>query len=131
MKGGRERWTPGMQSFLDCVSNSALGHIKTVGSLYTWTNKRSSLIQKRLDRMLANKDWFNLFTEAIVMVKNRGIMDHCPLICSFPMQLEKVSKPFHFHNYMTEIDGFLPTVSKAWEIQWYGDPMANLVRKLK
>lgn len=118
--------------FLDCVSNSALGHIKTVSSLFTWTNKRAStLIHKRLDRMLGNKEWFNLFSEAVVVVKNRGLMDHCPLLCTIPLQLEKIRKSFQFQNYMTEVNGFLDSVSKAWATPWFGDPMAILNQKLK
>lgn len=54
--GGREHWTLEMQEFKDCVTNVGLGHINTVGHLFTWTNKRLvDPVHKRLDRMLANK----------------------------------------------------------------------------
>lgn len=100
VKGGREHWTPGMQSFLDCTSDALLGQIKTVGSLFTWTNKRvsnnNSLVQKRLDRMLCNKEWFDVFSEGYIIVKNKGLMDHCPLLCLVPMHLERVRKSFQF-----------------------------------
>lgn len=38
--GSNERWTPDMQSFRDCIATAGLGHINTVGSHFTWTNKR-------------------------------------------------------------------------------------------
>lgn len=93
-----------MQDFRDCITNSGLGHINTVGSLYTWTNKRpNDPIQKRLDQMLENKEWLSTFTESIVLVKSRGLMDHHPLLLSVPMQVERFIKPFQFFNYMTNL----------------------------
>lgn len=32
---------------------------------------------------------------------------------------------------MKDLDGFLPTVAKAWDSKWFGDPMAILDRKLR
>lgn len=96
-KGGRDHWTPAMQSFKDCVFDASLGHIKMIGPLFTWTNKRLSyLIQRRLDRMLCNKEWFNNFGDSFVLVKNREIMDHCRLLCSVHLQLEKITSLFSF-----------------------------------
>lgn len=81
--------------------------------------------------MLANSSWFSTFNEGVVWVKNRGLMDHCPLVFSTPMQLERFSKPFQFYNFMTDLDGFAEAVSSAWSGEWFGDPMAILVRRLQ
>ncbi|XP_074326634.1 uncharacterized protein LOC141664576 [Apium graveolens] len=37
VSGGREHWTPEMQSFKDCVVQVGLRHVHTVGDLFTWS----------------------------------------------------------------------------------------------
>ncbi|XP_074327862.1 uncharacterized protein LOC141665780 [Apium graveolens] len=65
--GGREHWIHGMQCFKDCLVNSGLEPMRTVGDTYTCTNKRlHGPVFKRLDRMVANSTWFNTFTEDLV-----------------------------------------------------------------
>ncbi|XP_074351490.1 uncharacterized protein LOC141690603 [Apium graveolens] len=89
--GGREHWTPAMQSFKDCLFNSGLEPMRTIGDIFTWFNKRShDPVYKRLDRMVANSAWFNIYTEGNVFVKHRGIMDHNPLLFEEPIQLQKL-----------------------------------------
>ena len=133
VKGGKEHWTPDMQSFKDCISDSGLGHVNTTGPLHTWYNNRpNNIIRKRLDRVLGNKDWFSQFTNSFVTVKNRGILDHCPLLLTVPMQLDKIVKPFQYFHFMSTIPEFQEVVRKAWtQSSWYGDPLAILARKLK
>lgn len=97
--GGREHWTPDMQDFKDCISHCGLGHISTVGPLFTWTNKRlNDPVFKRLDRMLGNQHWFSIFTNCVALVKPRGLMGHHPLVLHVPMELDKVDKTFQFLN---------------------------------
>ncbi|XP_074363455.1 uncharacterized protein LOC141703993 [Apium graveolens] len=130
--GGREHWTPEMQCFKDCLNDNGLESLRTVGDNYTWTNKRlNDPVFKRLDRMVANSAWFNAFTEGSVFVKNRGIMDHNPLLFVEPMQLRKFGKPFQFFNYMIEIPGFLDIVSFAWSTHCLGSPIAQFHARLR
>lgn len=93
--GGKDHWTMDMQNFRGCIASAGLGHIKTIGSLFTWTNKRPlNLIQERLDRLLKNEDLFLNFTEGIVHVKLKGLIDRCPLLLHVPMKVEKLPKQF-------------------------------------
>lgn len=103
-----------MQVFKDCITGVGLDHVRTVGDHFTWSNnKPSSLVHKKLDRLLANASWFTTFLEAQVLVLPRGVMDHCPLILTVPMELERYFKPFQFFNFMIDLNGFLETVSKS------------------
>ncbi|XP_074346869.1 uncharacterized protein LOC141685677 [Apium graveolens] len=130
--GGREHWTPAMQSFKDCLFNSGLEPMRTIGDIFTWFNKRSHTpVYKRLDRMVANSAWFNIYTEGNVFVKRRGIMDHNPLLFEEPIQLQKFGKPFQFFNFMIEIPGFLDLVSTAWSIHCTGSHVAQFSARLK
>lgn len=121
-----------MAEFQNCLVRKGLGHISTMGSLFTWTNKRPpEPVLRRLDRMLGNKHWFSSFTESMVLVKPRGIMDHNPLMLNVPMILERFSKPFQFFNFMIELPDFMPLVEKAWTTRCFGDPLGVLCKKLK
>ena len=132
VSGGREQWTSDLQAFSDCVNSAGLDHIHTLGNLFTWQNNcPQNLIHKRLDRALGNKHWFYDFSEAISLVKPRGLMDHCPIIISVPMAVQTFPKPFQYFHFMSNIQGFHSTVAEAWSESWYGDPLAILCRKLK
>ncbi|XP_074336371.1 uncharacterized protein LOC141673521 [Apium graveolens] len=66
--GGRERWTPEMQTFKDCLFDSGMSSMHIVGGRLTWFNKRSQApVHKHLDRMVTNASWFNTFSEGCVM----------------------------------------------------------------
>lgn len=64
-------------------------------------------------------------------MKDRGIMDHCPMILKVHVELEKFSKPFQYFNHMSKIEGFHNVVTKAWSSSWFGDLMGILCRKSK
>ncbi|XP_074375414.1 uncharacterized protein LOC141717219 [Apium graveolens] len=132
ISGGREHWTPDMQAFKDCLANCGLDNIRTVGDIFTWTNKRAnSPVFKRLDRMVANGVWFNLFTEGNAFVKPRGLMDHNVILFEEPMQLQKVNKPFQFFNYMIDITGFHVAVDKAWSLPCSSSCYAQFASRLR
>lgn len=93
--GGREHWTPEMQAFKNCLIDSGLGAVRTVGGSFTWFDKHAlAPIFKRLDRMVGNATWFRVFTEGNVFVKHQGLMDHNPILFKEPMQLRRYGKPF-------------------------------------
>lgn len=132
VSGGREHWTPEMQTFKDCIFSIGLDHIHTTGDLFTWTNKRhQNPIFRRLDRMLANGSWHLQFTEGNVFVHNRGIMDHNPLVFISRMDLQKFGKPFQFFNFMLDLPDFLTTVAASWHGVVTGNPLDSFCKKLK
>lgn len=132
ISGGREHWTPDMQVFKDCLSNSGLGQVRTVGKVFTWTNKRAqSPILKRLDRMVANAHWFNIFTEGNAFIKTRSILDHNPIYYEEPMQLQKFGKPFQYFNFMADVPGFHDLIAKGWTLEVSGSPVTRFTAKLE
>ena len=130
--GGREHWTPEMETFRECLLDSRLSTLSTVGHRFTWCNNRGDTrVYKRLDRALVNSSWLLTHPNSQCHVLNRGIMDHCPLKIHAPMEIDKVHKNFQFFNYMFQLDGFKDAVLTAWSQPLFGDPLAVLGRKLK
>ncbi|XP_074336179.1 uncharacterized protein LOC141673345 [Apium graveolens] len=68
-------------------------------------------------------------TEGYILVFNRGLVDHNPLIFHVPMQLE--NNPFQIFNYMLDLPDFFPTLSNVWSSYIPGDPMLALGKKIK
>ncbi|XP_074356278.1 uncharacterized protein LOC141695976 [Apium graveolens] len=132
VRGGRAHWTPDMQAFKDCLIAASLCQIRTVGELFTWTNKRPlSPILKYLDRAVVNGVWLPTYTESQAFVKNRGVMDHNPLILNIATDIETFGKAFQFFNHMLELPEFPDIIAKVWGQPLYGGPMSILCRKLK
>lgn len=133
IKGGHEHWTPDMQQLKDCTIDTGIETIRTVGDPFTWTNNRlgDAMILKRLDRMLGNQAWFNNFYEGQVIVKNRCIMDHSPLVMIVPMELEKIRKPFQFFNYMIGLMASWRLFLQFGELICMGIRWSFLTRKCK
>lgn len=132
ISGGREHWTPDMQVFKDCLTTAGLGHVRTIGNIFTWTNKRLlSPVSKRLDRMVTNANWFSKFSEGSAFVKAKGLMDHNPIVYVEPMQLQKFGKPFQFFSFMVDIPGFHDVIVRAWSLPCSDSPMGKFNAKLK
>jgi hypothetical protein len=57
-----------MQGFRDALDDCELQDIGFVGPNFTWCNKRegSAMVQERLDRVVCNFQWVNLFPRAKV-----------------------------------------------------------------
>jgi len=52
-----------MDSLDECINEAELDDFKFGGHFFTWSNRREEApIMRKLDRVLANADWENLFS---------------------------------------------------------------------
>ena len=66
---------------LNLVMNSYVLHEpSTVGSYYTWTNRR---IWSKIDRVLINDHWHDTFYYTFIQALPMGISDHTPMMVQF------------------------------------------------
>ncbi|KAG5596621.1 hypothetical protein H5410_037853 [Solanum commersonii] len=93
--------------FLNFMDDTGVQDTGFVGNIFTWCNNRGApnTIWKRLERMLYNSEWFNLF--------NKTSVTHLPITCS----------PHH--------PQFLEVMGKIWSFECQGNPMWILHQKLK
>ena len=70
-----------MEGFRECLSDCGLIDLGFVGQRFTWCNSRirEQRTLVRLDRIVANEDWLNLFPEAKVFHRTMAVLDHCLL----------------------------------------------------
>ncbi|XP_074305171.1 uncharacterized protein LOC141640183 [Silene latifolia] len=69
-----------MEQFQECVSLCCMEDILATGALYTWSNKQEAYerIYSRLDRVISNIEWMNMFDDYIAHFHPEGLFDHYP-----------------------------------------------------
>ncbi|EOY34748.1 Uncharacterized protein TCM_042328 [Theobroma cacao] len=79
------------------------------GNPFTWTNNR---MFQRLDRVVYNHQWINMFPITRIQHLNRDGSDHCPLLISCFISNEKSPSSFRFqhawvlhHDFKTSVEG--------------------------
>ncbi|KAM0880049.1 hypothetical protein ACQ4PT_033835 [Festuca glaucescens] len=107
-----------MLAFRDVLEVCELIDLGFSGVPYTYDNKRRGRknVKVRLDRVVADNRWHNLFTEARVMHKVSPCSNHCPIVLHCVKEEERVQRP-HYKRYevMWEREPSLPEhISNAW-----------------
>lgn len=72
------------------------------------------MILERLDRIVANYAWLNLYPEAYVHHLPRTHFDHCPLLLSLDKNLRKKSTIFRFKTMWLSHHEFSNLVNQIW-----------------
>ena len=97
--GWRERDANQIRDFRDVLSRCGLVDLGFVGQKFTWCNGRHGEQRTllRLDRMVANEAWLQLFPEAKVFHISMSASDHCLLALSLNknQQQKKRKKEIH------------------------------------
>ncbi|XP_024016317.1 uncharacterized protein LOC112089792 [Eutrema salsugineum] len=108
--------TSGMRDFQNLVLDCHLEEMAYHGPLFTWCNRRdTSLISKKLDRVLKNTRWDLSFPHSYNVFEAGGCSDH--LQCRLHLEAGRAegNNPFKFVNTVAELDDFLPMVQSFWE----------------
>ena len=108
-----------MKGFRDCLSECGLVDLGFVGQRYTWCNSRigEQRTLVRLDRMVANEKWLNIFGEAKVYHRAMAASDHCLLNLSLRHRTRKKGerKRFMFEAMWTREEGCRKVIEDAWD----------------
>lgn len=70
-----------MTPIIECCIDCCLDDIKCIGNMFTWNNKQHgySRIYSKLDRVVANEKWQEIFSTDEVHFMPEGEYDHSPL----------------------------------------------------
>ncbi|KAI0500544.1 hypothetical protein KFK09_018758 [Dendrobium nobile] len=87
----------------------------SVGLFFTWYNQRVDFpIHIKLDRMLVNTNFLEVFPKAFYKVHSQPGSDHAPLILSEPNS-KKVASRFMFKAFWTKFDDFWLDTQRVFE----------------
>ncbi|KAG7588723.1 Zinc finger CCHC-type superfamily [Arabidopsis suecica] len=123
----------GMEEFQNCLRDNELGDIPSRGAFFTWSNhQQDNPILRKLDRALANGQWFMSFPSAVAIFDPPGDSDHSPCIIKLDNQPQRSKKSFKYFSFLSSHPSFLTCIKEAWEEEIaVGSSMFSLGELLK
>ena len=122
-----------MREFGSCLNDTELSDLVFNGNTFTWWNKSSSRpVAKKLDRILANDVWCDLYPSSHGVFGNLDFSDH--VSCGVVLEADGVraKRPFKFYNFLLKNEEFLNVVADIWfSINVVGSYMFGVSKKLK
>lgn len=130
-RGGAKPYFKFMNDFNECCFNCNLMDLNFFGPRFTWKNER---VQKRLDWVLVNFNFFSHFKEAHVMHLNWFKSDHRPILLKMEGDHKDNFAPHHFRflaAWVTE-NSFKDLVKNNWKNdEIWPEAIASLIGKIK
>ncbi|KAM6580946.1 uncharacterized protein LOC115695256 [Cannabis sativa] len=119
--------------FKDCVNYCQLEDIRSSGKFFTWCNKQQGRdrIYSKIDRILANSKWSDLFPGAEAIFMNEGMFDHSPTLLTFHQLSQMGKKPFRYFRMWSSHPDYAQQVNRVWKQVVHGTLMYQIVAKLK
>ncbi|XP_074270844.1 uncharacterized protein LOC141594751 [Silene latifolia] len=114
-----------MAPFLQVVQDCELYDISACGSYYTWNNKHEEgdKIYSRIDRVLINAEWLQVYDTSFATYLPEGLFDHCPCVIQFEENTVLRKHSFKYYNMWSQAAG--------WNVTVQGTKMFKVVQKLK
>ncbi|CAN0860154.1 LINE-1 retrotransposable element ORF2 protein [Linum grandiflorum] len=118
--GGRLKSERQMLNFNNALEDCGLRDLGFIGYPFTWDNgcDPPDLIEERLDRAVANKNWMDLHPKALVFHLEEVDSDHLPILID-PLGDKsddiKWGKCFRFESFWAKEEECSEVITKAWE----------------
>ncbi|GJR37131.1 RNA-directed DNA polymerase, eukaryota [Tanacetum coccineum] len=106
-----------------CLLHSYVTSAWNSGFQFTWSKSPSNPAQsilKKLDRVMSNEEFINVFDQAHAVFLPYLISDHCPALVIMPGGVERKRKAFRFANYIVDKPDFLSTAAQEWKLSMEG-----------
>ncbi|GJU60592.1 sugar transport protein 13 [Tanacetum coccineum] len=122
-----------MREFKECVDDIEVMDIPSTGLRYTWNQKPkgSDGLLKKIDRVMGNTQFSDMFVGAHALFQPYRTSDHSPVVLKVPTAVKSNPKPFKFSNILTQHVKFKEVVNEGWNIDVSGFCMFRVVKKLK
>ncbi|KAL5581946.1 hypothetical protein UlMin_014388 [Ulmus minor] len=129
--GGREE-TSSSVHMINAVDNLGLVELPSQGLKYSWTNGRIAghEIRAKLDRAVANSDWWQLFPNAEMKILPRNSSDHSPILLNSEGCSSFVRRPFRFEAIWTRDKRSHWVVEHAWAKGFHSKPSTRFCKSL-
>ncbi|GJY82727.1 hypothetical protein Tco_0496103 [Tanacetum coccineum] len=107
--------------------------VQSSGLQFTWSQKPKGKdgLLKKIDRIMANMEFNDVFVGAHAIFKPYRVSDHSPSVLNIPTLAKQTPHPFKFYNVVTRNDRFKDVVRDGWEKQFSSFYMFRVVQRLK
>lgn len=98
---------------MQCAIDCGLQDLQFTGKYYTWNNAHheGQQVFSKIDRVLTNQEWLNVFLESGAHFLLENISDHSPAVVKF-FNMKLGPRPFKYSNMWSTADNFIETVQK-------------------
>ena len=129
--GGRTRPHSQMQAFRDVLDECGFMDLGFVGSKFTWHKHYENFtVWERLDRAVANNEWFSLFPDTQVHHLDVTTSDHKPLLINPDGMDCKQQRPFRFEQMWMSDPGCGATIEAVWQQGGDGHRGERVIKKV-
>ncbi|KAK1302793.1 hypothetical protein QJS10_CPB12g00475 [Acorus calamus] len=94
--GGRQIHSRRASRFNQCIEESCLQDLRSVGGHFSWSNNQDNRIACKLDNALVNLDWTTGFADSFVHVLSPGLSDHSALLVTVKPPIPTGPRPFKY-----------------------------------
>ncbi|XP_050229569.1 uncharacterized protein LOC126678717 [Mercurialis annua] len=131
--GGNELDSNHASELKDCINNSGLVELRSIGCLYTWSNNQldDRRIWRRLDRAFINEDWCVKFQNSFFEAGPSGISDHSPIMVVIQNNEIRRKGSFRYFNFWADHPDYNSIIEEEWNKEYRGYTMYKIVKKLK
>ncbi|GJZ84094.1 hypothetical protein Tco_0649433 [Tanacetum coccineum] len=122
-----------MREFKECIDEIEVMDVPSSGLHFTWNQKPKGFggLLKKIDQVLGNMQFNDVFVGAHVIFQPYRTSDHAPAVLVIPTTSKSSPKPFKFSNILTHHSRFKEVVSEGWSLEVSGFCMFRLAKKLK
>ncbi|KAL3734506.1 hypothetical protein ACJRO7_023803, partial [Eucalyptus globulus] len=124
--GGSDLWLPCFDEFRQCLDQAELDDLRYVGFRYTWsTSSGPSRKMRKIDRVLVNPCWSQVFSFSEASFLALGISDHSPMVVKVENPILR-KRPFKFFDFWMQHPDFDSIVKQGRLKQLNRDSFANI-----
>ncbi|KAM2951563.1 hypothetical protein COP2_001044 [Malus domestica] len=101
------------------------------GPAFTWRGMRhGNLVEERIDRVLINELWHDLWPNSLVTHGTVMGSDHCPLIIQFVSENMRGRRAFKIEAFWAKKDECNQVVSSCWNRPAHGEILERWTKKI-
>ncbi|KAL2939048.1 Disulfide bond formation protein B [Bienertia sinuspersici] len=122
-----------MEAARRCIEVCGMQDIPYSGHFYTWSNKQLAMdgVFTKLDRIMANDQWLELYKGMNAVFLAEGCSDHNPALLRMEQGEESGKKPFKYFRMWQQASDYKERVRAASTGNLQGAAMFKLVQKMK
>lgn len=123
----------GMAAFQECLIDSGLSDMDFRGTFFPWSNGRpEDPILRKLDKVVCNDKWREVFPEDVSVFEAPGDSDHSPAVVTFSTLPEQRKVSFKYFSFIAPHPKFMEELMKSWEeLIPVGSKLFSLGQRLK
>ncbi|KAM3247774.1 hypothetical protein P3L10_009541 [Capsicum annuum] len=122
-RGGVPHVLSESMDFISCMNKYGMKNLGFTENSFTWCNRRRKRkrISKRLDRVLINDAWADVFHLSKVDHHAKTGSDHSLLTFEFGNTMQEATKYFRFLNFWKEHSGYFDLMQDIWSMKVHGN----------